>query len=145
MAVSVNLRKRERRGKRLRRTGGSVLRKVWHACGPGFITGASDDDASRLALEAQADFVKTSTGFAKSGATVEDVALMRRTVGPSMGIKAAGGVRTREALHQMVEAGATRIGTSSGIAILRSHHAAESEAPAVLHAAKVPGGQLDIY
>jgi deoxyribose-phosphate aldolase len=101
--------------------------------------------ACKLAVEAQADFVKTSTGFAKSGATVEDVALMRRTVGPSMGVKAAGGIRTREALHQMVDAGATRIGTSSGVAILRSHHTAESEAPAVLHAAKVPGGQLDSY
>lgn len=101
--------------------------------------------ASKLALEAQADFVKTSTGFAKTGATVEDVQLMRRTVGPAMGVKAAGGVRTLEALRQMVEAGATRIGTSSGTAILRSLHTPQSEAPAVMHAAKVPGGRPDSY
>lgn len=101
--------------------------------------------ACELAAEARSDFVKTSTGFAKTGATVEDVALMRRTVGPSTGIKASGGVRTLEALRQMAEAGATRIGTSSGVAILRSFDAPEPEAPAAVHAAKVPGAHLDTY
>ncbi len=71
-----------------------------------------------LAKEAGADFVKTSTGFSKWGATVEDVALMRKTVGPEMGIKASGGVRTHEDMIKMVEAGATRIGTSSGAKLM---------------------------
>ena len=75
--------------------------------------------AARLAREADADFVKTSTGFASSGATVEDVALLRKAVGEKIGVKASGGVRTLAAVRQMVEAGATRIGTSSGVAILR--------------------------
>jgi deoxyribose-phosphate aldolase len=76
--------------------------------------------ACQLAQNAGADFVKTSTGFGKSGATVADVALMRRTVGPSMGVKASGGVRTLEDLKAMVAAGATRIGTSAGVAIVQS-------------------------
>ena len=75
--------------------------------------------ACRLAKEAGADFVKTSTGFSKSGATVEDVALMRRTVGPDMGVKAAGGIHTYEQAVAMIEAGATRLGASKGIAILK--------------------------
>jgi deoxyribose-phosphate aldolase len=102
--------------------------------------------ACQLAAQAQADFVKTSTGFSKSGATVEDVSLMRRTVGPSMGVKASGGVRTLEALREMVAAGATRIGTSSGIAIVSGLAASDrAGTPPVLHAAKVPGGNLDSY
>ena len=71
-----------------------------------------------LAKNAGADFVKTSTGFSKGGATVEDVRLMRQTVGPEMGVKASGGVRTHEDLLAMVEAGATRIGTSNGTKII---------------------------
>jgi len=72
----------------------------------------------QTAIEAQADFVKTSTGFSKGGATAENVRLMRSVVGPKLGVKASGGIRTLETLRSMVEAGATRIGTSSGIAIL---------------------------
>lgn len=68
----------------------------------------------KLAKEAGADFVKTSTGFSKYGATVEDVRLMRETVGKDMGVKASGGVRTKEDMIKMVEAGAIRIGTSNG-------------------------------
>jgi deoxyribose-phosphate aldolase len=75
--------------------------------------------ASTLAKAAGADFVKTSTGFAKSGATVEDVALMRRVVGPEMGVKAAGGVRDYEGLKAMQAAGATRVGASAGVRIVR--------------------------
>ena len=81
----------------------------------------TDDEkraACRLAKEAGADFVKTSTGYGGGGANVEDVALMRREVGPEMGVKASGGVRTREAAEAMIAAGATRIGTSSGLAII---------------------------
>ncbi len=73
----------------------------------------------RLAVAAQSDFVKTSTGFSTAGATAESVRLMRSVVGPNVGVKASGGVRTLEALRSMVQAGATRIGTSSGVAILR--------------------------
>ena len=75
--------------------------------------------ACRLAQEAGADFVKTSTGFAGGGATVDDVRLMRQTVGAEMGVKAAGGIRTYEAAVTMIEAGASRIGTSSGVDIVR--------------------------
>ena len=68
--------------------------------------------ACKLAVEAGADFVKTSTGFAKSGATVADVALMRSTVGPHIGVKASGGVRTLEDFRAMVAAGASRVGAT---------------------------------
>ena len=74
--------------------------------------------ACKAAKEAGADFVKTSTGFSTGGATVEAVKLMRETVGPEMGVKASGGVRTHEDLVAMVEAGANRIGTSSGAKII---------------------------
>ncbi len=74
--------------------------------------------ASSLAKAAKADFVKTSTGFGPGGATVYDVALMRETVGPEMGIKAAGGVRTLEDVEDMLAAGATRIGASAGVQIV---------------------------
>ncbi len=75
--------------------------------------------ACQLAKAAGADYVKTSTGFGPGGATVHDVALMRRTVGPEMGVKAAGGIRSYEAARAMVEAGATRIGASAGVKIVR--------------------------
>jgi deoxyribose-phosphate aldolase len=71
-----------------------------------------------LAKTAGAHFVKTSTGFGKGGATVEDVALMRKVVGPGMGVKASGGIRTREDAEKMVRAGATRIGASASVAIV---------------------------
>lgn len=72
-----------------------------------------------LAQNAHADFVKTSTGFASSGASPQDVALMRRVVGDAMGVKASGGVRSAEDARAMVEAGATRLGASAGVAILK--------------------------
>jgi deoxyribose-phosphate aldolase len=71
-----------------------------------------------LAKEAGADFVKTSTGFSTGGATVADVALMRKTVGPDMGVKASGGIHNEQEARAMIEAGATRIGTSAGVAIM---------------------------
>lgn len=71
-----------------------------------------------LSKAAGAAFVKTSTGFGGGGATVEDIALMRRVVGPTLGVKASGGVRDREFAEKLVAAGATRLGTSSGIALL---------------------------
>ena len=81
----------------------------------------NNDEIVRACLAAKAagaDFVKTSTGFSTGGATVEAVKLMRETVGPEMGVKASGGVRTHEDLIAMVEAGANRIGTSSGAKII---------------------------
>lgn len=75
--------------------------------------------ASLISKEAGADFVKTSTGFAGGGATVHDVELMRRAVGPQMGVKASGGVRTYEDAASMIKAGATRIGASAGVKIIQ--------------------------
>src|SRR3569833_551906 len=76
--------------------------------------------ACRSAVAAGADFVKTSTGFSRSGATTDDVALMRRTVGPSIGVTASGGIRTLADLQAMVAAGANRIGASASVQILES-------------------------
>jgi deoxyribose-phosphate aldolase len=89
--------------------------------------------ASLISKEAGADFVKTSTGFAGGGATVHDVALMRKTVGPEMGVKASGGVRTFEDADAMIKAGATRIGASAGVKIIQGpskQEPAKSEATA---------------
>jgi len=89
----------------------------------------SDDQkiaACRLAQMAGADFVKTSTGFSSSGATVQDVELMRRTVGPATGVKASGGIRTLEDLLKMVNAGANRIGASAGVKIIEAARAAQT-------------------
>jgi deoxyribose-phosphate aldolase len=94
---------------------GAILKVILETC---LLTDAEKKTACQLALQAKADFVKTSTGFSKSGATAADVKLMRHTVGQAMGVKASGGVRTFEALSEMVLAGANRIGTSSGISIL---------------------------
>ena len=74
--------------------------------------------ACELAKAAGADFVKTSTGFSTGGATVEDVRLMRETVGPELGVKAAGGIHNAKEAAAMIEAGATRLGASSGVAIM---------------------------
>jgi len=84
-----------------------------------YLTDEEKVKASTLTKAAQADFVKTSTGFGPSGATVHDVELMRRTVGPDMGIKAAGGIRDYETMQKMVAAGATRIGASASIKIMQ--------------------------
>lgn len=81
--------------------------------------------ACLISQAAGADYVKTSTGFASSGATVEDVALMRRVVGPDMGVKAAGGIRTLSDAQAMIAAGANRIGASAGVAIVQA--AAQSQ------------------
>ena len=83
------------------------------------LTDAEKVRACELSKAAGADFVKTSTGFSKGGATAEDVELMRRSVGPLLGVKASGGVRDRRAAQAMIDAGATRIGASASIAIAR--------------------------
>ena len=90
---------------------GHVLKVIIECC---LLTNDEIERVSKLVKEAGADFVKTSTGFSKWGAKKEDVALMRKTVGPNFGVKAAGGIRTHEEMIEMIDAGATRIGTSSG-------------------------------
>ncbi|HEY6329157.1 MAG TPA: deoxyribose-phosphate aldolase [Blastocatellia bacterium] len=89
--------------------------------------------ACLLAKEARADFVKTSTGFSKSGATTADVALMRRVVGGEMGVKAAGGVKDYQQAQEMIRAGATRIGASVGVKIVREADGSKSGSNAGLN------------
>lgn len=93
-----------------------IVKVIIEAC---LLTDKEKTEACVVAKKAGADFVKTSTGFSKGGATAADVALMRRTVGPSMGVKAAGGIRTYTDALLMIESGATRIGASSGVRILQ--------------------------
>jgi deoxyribose-phosphate aldolase len=93
----------------------------------GLLTDAEKVVACRMAQQAKADFVKTSTGFAKGGATVFDVALMRETVGPKMGVKASGGIRTAEDVQDMIAAGATRIGASAGVKIVTGEKGAHGQ------------------
>ncbi len=83
--------------------------------------------ACKMAKQAQADFVKTSTGFGTGGATPEDIALMRETVGPEMGVKASGGIKDAKIAEAMIKAGATRLGTSASIAIISGGEAAKGQ------------------
>lgn len=92
-----------------------ILKVILETC---LLTDEEIVKACELSLEAKADFVKTSTGFSKGGATVEAVALMRKTVGDKCGVKASGGVKTFEDMQKMINAGASRIGTSSGVKLL---------------------------
>ena len=96
--------------------GDHVLKVILECC---LLNDEEKVKACLLSKEAKADFVKTSTGFSIHGATVHDVELMRKTVGPEMGVKAAGGVRSHEELLEMVKVGATRIGTSSGVKLMK--------------------------
>jgi len=89
----------------------------------------TDDEkvrASQLSANAGADFVKTSTGFSTGGATAEDVALMRKTVGDKLGVKASGGIRNLEDMEKMIAAGASRIGASSGVKIMEGEQSTSS-------------------
>jgi len=95
-----------------------------------YLTDQEKITASTLAKAAGADFVKTSTGFGPGGATVADVALMRRVVGADMGVKAAGGVKDFASLEAMVAAGATRVGASAGVRIVQQSRGASTTAPA---------------
>jgi deoxyribose-phosphate aldolase len=83
------------------------------------LTDEEKEVACQLAMAAGADFVKTSTGFGPGGATAEDVALMRRVVGPALGVKAAGGIRTWADAQKMIAAGANRIGASASVKIVQ--------------------------
>ncbi len=95
--------------------GNALLKVILETC---LLTKEEIVKACELSVEAGADFVKTSTGFSTGGATAEDIALMRKTVGPDIGVKASGGVRDSAGAIAMVEAGANRIGASATIAIL---------------------------
>ncbi|AEC01278.1 deoxyribose-phosphate aldolase [Parasphaerochaeta coccoides] len=95
--------------------GDKLLKVIIEAC---LLTDEEKVRACTLAVAAGADYVKTSTGFSKHGATIEDVRLMRKTVGPDIGVKAAGGIRDRKTALDMIEAGASRIGTSNGVALV---------------------------
>lgn len=94
---------------------GTLVKVIIETC---LLTDDEKVRACQLAQKAGADFVKTSTGFSTGGATVADVALMRKTVGPDMGVKASGGARSYEDALAFIKAGATRIGASSGVAIM---------------------------
>jgi len=96
--------------------GKAIVKVILETC---LLTDEEKVTASQLSKEAGADFVKTSTGFSTGGATIEDVKLMRQTVGPDMGVKASGGVRSLEDVEAMIKAGATRIGASSGVKIMQ--------------------------
>ncbi|TDX52462.1 deoxyribose-phosphate aldolase [Orenia marismortui] len=95
--------------------GKAIVKVIIETC---YLTDEEKRKACEVSKEAGADFVKTSTGFGTGGATVEDIKLMREVVGDKMGVKASGGVRSKEDAMKMIEAGATRIGASSGIAIV---------------------------
>ncbi|EPD54383.1 deoxyribose-phosphate aldolase [Paenisporosarcina sp. HGH0030] len=96
--------------------GKAIVKVILETC---LLTKEEIKVASQLSKDAGADFVKTSTGFSTGGATFEDVALMREVVGPDLGVKASGGVRSLEDVQKMIEAGATRIGASSGVQIVQ--------------------------
>lgn len=96
--------------------GSAIVKVIIETC---LLTEEEKVKACELSVAAGANFVKTSTGFSTGGATAEDIALMRKTVGPELGVKASGGVRSLEDMQKMVEAGATRIGASSGVAIVK--------------------------
>lgn len=102
---------------------GTLVKVIIETC---LLTDEEKVKACELAVEAGVDYVKTSTGFSTGGATPTDVALMRKTVGPDLSVKASGGVRSLADLKAMIEAGATRIGASSGVKIMQGL-AAESD------------------
>jgi len=95
--------------------GKAVLKVIIETC---LLTDEQKVMACKISMEAGANFVKTSTGFSTDGAAVEDIKLMRSVVGEQLGVKASGGIRTREKALQMIEAGASRLGTSSSVEIV---------------------------
>jgi len=99
----------------VRAAGGRIVKVILETC---LLEAEQKVTACRLSAQAGAHFVKTSTGFGPGGATIDDVRLMRRTVGEALGVKASGGIRTTEQADAFIEAGASRLGTSSGIAIV---------------------------
>jgi len=113
--------------------GKAICKVIIETC---LLTREEKIQAALAAKNAGADFVKTSTGFSTAGATPEDVRLIRETIGPEAGVKAAGGVRTLDDLLKMVEAGATRIGASAGVKIIEQFRTGKSSA--------APGGSSPV-
>ena len=99
---------------------GVICKVILETC---YLSDDEKETVCRIAKEAGVDFVKTSTGFGTAGATVHDVELMRRVVGPEIGVKAAGGIRDLDTALALIKAGATRLGTSSGVAIVEAYRA----------------------
>ena len=95
---------------------GAILKVILETC---LLTDEEKKRACEIAVRANVDFVKTSTGFSTGGATVDDVKLMRSVVGPKIGVKASGGIRDAETAMKMIEAGATRLGCSAGVEIVK--------------------------
>ncbi len=124
--------------------GKALVKVIIEAC---LLTDEEKVKVCAIAKMSGADFVKTSTGFSTGGATVEDVRLMRQTVGPDMGVKASGGVRDYKTAMAMIEAGANRIGTSSAAAIVKGA-AGETESHKCIGCGacrqKCPSGRVDI-
>lgn len=97
--------------------GEAIVKVILETC---LLTDEEKKKACEISLEAGADFIKTSTGFSTGGATIEDVKMMKSVAGDKMEVKASGGIRDLETANKMIEAGATRLGTSSGIKIVES-------------------------
>lgn len=104
-------------------SGKAIVKVIIETC---LLTDEQKVTACQLAAKAGADFVKTSTGFSSGGATADDVALMRKTVGDKLGVKASGGIRSLEDMNSMISAGATRIGASSGVKIMQGQESDSS-------------------
>ena len=124
--------------------GKALVKVIIEAC---LLTDEEKVKVCAIAKMAGADFVKTSTGFSTGGATVEDVRLMRQTVGPDMGVKASGGVRDYKTAMAMIEAGANRIGTSSAAAIVKGASGEQESHKCIGCGAcrqKCPSGRVDI-
>ena len=99
---------------------GAILKVIFENC---LLTDEEKKKACEMAVKAKVDFVKTSTGFSTGGATIEDIKLMRSIVGPTMGVKASGGIRNTETAMAMIAAGATRLGTSASVEIVKGLNA----------------------
>lgn len=120
-----------------------LLKVILETC---LLTNSEKVVICQAAAAAKADFVKTSTGFSAAGATVADVRLLRESVASGIGVKAAGGIRNLQSFREMVEAGANRIGTSSGVSILRDLNVdSAAKDPVPLSGARIPGGRPDSY
>jgi deoxyribose-phosphate aldolase len=114
-----------------------IVKVILETC---LLTDDEKRQACKICVAAGADFVKTSTGFSKGGATVADIALMRETVGPAVGVKASGGVRSLADALAMIEAGATRIGASAGIQIIQQANQQGTKGSDDGHAAAATAG-----